>query len=166
MQVPLWELWRRLPPPRTKIRCWRKHASMHQSLSLASEINWLRVWKAARDRGPFWTNICISQTFDKLLTKERNCHKYDSSIPADISFFSHLTQITSPTLWTSTASWQTSAQRTLIQTLTLFITWDHLSLCFIPILIVFLFYYVNTIYPLHWGQNKSLKKPKTSMHGG
>ena len=72
-----------------------KEACKHQSVSLASEINWLRVWEAARDRGLFWTKI--SQTFYKLLTKplfgERNCHKCDSCIPEDISFFDrHLIQ--------------------------------------------------------------------------
>ena len=127
-----------------------KEACKHQSVSLASEINWLRVWEAARDRGPFWTKI--SQTFYKLLTKplfeERNCHKCDSRIPDDISFSAILLKIMPPTLWTLIVSWPTSAQRTLIQTLTLSIVWDHLSLCFIPILNCLNhfspFYYINT----------------------
>ena len=75
-----------------------EEASKHQSVSLASEINWLRVWEAARDKGPFWTNI--AQTFYKLLTRplfgERFCHKCDASIQEDISFFSHLTQNHAP----------------------------------------------------------------------
>ena len=66
----------------------------HQSVSLASEINWLRVWEAARDKGAFWTNI--AQTFYKLLTRplfgERTCQLCDAPIQEDISFFSHLTQ--------------------------------------------------------------------------
>ena len=30
-------------------------AGSHESTSLASQVNWLRVWEAARDRGPYWT---------------------------------------------------------------------------------------------------------------
>ena len=75
-----------------------EEACKHQSVSLASEINWLRVWEAARDKGPFWTNI--SQSFYKLLTKplfgERICHKCDTFIQEDVSFFSHLTQHHAP----------------------------------------------------------------------
>ena len=54
-----------------------KEACKHQSVSLASEINWLQLnweFEAARDKGPFWTKT--SQSFYKLLTKplfgERN----------------------------------------------------------------------------------------------
>ena len=75
-----------------------KEACKHQSVSLSSEINWLRVWEAARDKGSFWTKI--SQSFYKLLTKplfgERNCHRCDSPIPEDSSFFNHLTQSHAP----------------------------------------------------------------------
>ena len=82
----------------TDRRLMLEEASKHQSVSLASEINWLRVWEAARDKGPFWTNI--AQTFYKLLTRplfgERFCHKCDASIQEDISFFSHLTQNHAP----------------------------------------------------------------------
>ena len=96
-----------------------KEACKHQPVSLASEINWLQFWEAARHRGPFWTKI--SQIVYKLLTKplfeERNCHKCDSRIPEDISFSAILLKIMSPTLWTLIVSWPTSAQRTLIQTL-------------------------------------------------
>ena len=82
----------------TDRRLMLEEASKHQSVSLASEINWLRVWEAARDKGPFWTNI--AQTFYKLLTRplfgERFCNKCDASIQEDISFFSHLTQNHAP----------------------------------------------------------------------
>ena len=82
----------------TDRRLMLEEASKHQSVSLASEINLLRVWEAARDKGPFWTNI--AQTFYKLLTRplfgERFCHKCDASIQEDISFFSHLTQNHAP----------------------------------------------------------------------
>ena len=67
----------------------------HQSVSQASEINWLRVWEAARDKGPYWTKI--SQSFYKLLTKplfgERICQLCDSYIPEHTSFFCHLTPV-------------------------------------------------------------------------
>ena len=73
-------------------------ASKHQSVSLASEINWLRIWEAARDRGLFWTKI--TQSYFKLMTKplfgERICNKCESPIPEDISFFSHLIQTHKP----------------------------------------------------------------------
>ena len=35
----------------------QKEAGFHQSVSLASEINWLRVWEASRDKGLFWTKM-------------------------------------------------------------------------------------------------------------
>ena len=73
-------------------------ASKHQSVSLASEINWLRIWETARDRGLFWTKI--TQSFFKLMTKplfgERTCNKCESPIPEDISFFRHLIQTHTP----------------------------------------------------------------------
>ena len=105
-------------------RAHARRALMRCSVSLASEINWIRVWEAARDRGPFWTKI--SQSFYKQLTKplfgERNCHKCDSGFTQrDISFSSILVKIMPPTLWILIVSWPTSAQRILIQTLTLFI---------------------------------------------
>ena len=37
----------------TDRRLMLEEASKHPSVSLASEINWLRVWEAARDKGPF-----------------------------------------------------------------------------------------------------------------
>ena len=49
----------------TKIRTMHT-TGKHQSVCLAKEVNWLRVWEAARDRGRFWANI--SQTSFKLLT--------------------------------------------------------------------------------------------------
>ena len=75
-----------------------EEASKYQSVSQASEINWLRVWEAARDKGPYWTKI--SQSFYKLLTKplfgERICQLCDSYISEHTSFFCHLTQVHTP----------------------------------------------------------------------
>ena len=34
-----------------------KNAANHQSVKLAKDINWLKIWEAARDRGQFWTGI-------------------------------------------------------------------------------------------------------------
>ena len=74
-----------------------EEAGQHQSVCLTREVNWLRVWEAARDRGQFWTNI--SQSFFKLLTmllfgdRHRMC---DGSIPEDTSFFTHLSQDHTP----------------------------------------------------------------------
>ena len=69
-------------------------ACKHQSVTLASEINWLRVWEAARDKGPYWTNV--AQSFYRILTRplfgDRVCNKCDSVIQEDTSYFSHLTQ--------------------------------------------------------------------------
>ena len=41
-------------------------AAKHQSVKLALNINWLRVWENARDKGPYWTRI--TQSFFKVLT--------------------------------------------------------------------------------------------------
>ena len=69
-------------------------ACKHQSVTLASKINWLRVWEAARDKGPYWTNV--AQSFYRILTRplfgDRVCNKCDSVIQEDTSYFSHLTQ--------------------------------------------------------------------------
>ena len=69
-------------------------ACKHQPVTLASEINWLRVWEAARDKGPYWTNV--AQSFYRILTRplfgDRVCNKCDSVIQEDTSYFSHLTQ--------------------------------------------------------------------------
>ena len=34
-----------------------ENADNHQSVKLAKEVNWLKVWDAARDCGHFWTGI-------------------------------------------------------------------------------------------------------------
>ena len=69
-----------------------EEAGQHQSVCLAREVNWLRVWEATRDRDWFWTNI--SQSFFNLLTMslfgDRRCRMCDDSIPEDTSFFTHL----------------------------------------------------------------------------
>ena len=66
-------------------------AENHQSVRLAKEVNWLKVWDAARDRGRFWTGIV--QSFFKLLTTplfgERVCLKCNSAIPPDTTFIEH-----------------------------------------------------------------------------
>ena len=41
-----------------------KEAGLHQSVSLASEINWLQVWEAVRDKGPqSGTKVHFGQRF-------------------------------------------------------------------------------------------------------
>ena len=71
-----------------------EEARIHQSVSLAKDVNWLRVWEAARDRGQYWTNIF--QSFFKLMTtplfSDRHCRICDCSIPDDTGFFTHLVQ--------------------------------------------------------------------------
>ena len=41
-------------------------SAQHQSVRLATGINWLHFWVAARDRGPYWSRT--AQSFFKLLT--------------------------------------------------------------------------------------------------
>ncbi len=68
-------------------------AETHSSTSLASRVNWLRIWEAARDRGPYWTTI--AQSFYRLLTTplfgDRTCWKCSDVIPPSLSFIDHLT---------------------------------------------------------------------------
>ena len=68
-----------------------KNAENHQSVKLAKDINWLKIWEAARDRGQFWTGIV--QSFYKLLTTpvfgDRICWKCDAVIPPHVSFIEH-----------------------------------------------------------------------------
>ena len=102
-----------------------EEASKHQSVSQASEINWLRVWEAARDKGPYWTKI--SQTFYKLLTKplfgERICQLCDSYIPEHTLVSSAISlKFTPQATLTSVTSWITSTRETLTQTLHLSIS--------------------------------------------
>ena len=67
-------------------------AAKHQSVKLALNINWLRVWQNARDKGPYWTRI--TQSFFKVLTYplfgDRCCPKCSTTIPSDISYCEHL----------------------------------------------------------------------------
>ena len=37
-----------------------EEACKHQSVNLVSKINWLWVWEATRDKGPYWTHINCS----------------------------------------------------------------------------------------------------------
>ena len=67
-----------------------KEACKHQSVSLASEIKWLRVWEAARDEGP-------AAVLDKDLTSI-SCllslsseREIATSVTLPFQFLSHLT---------------------------------------------------------------------------
>ncbi len=68
-------------------------AETHSSTSLASRVNWLRIWEATRDRGLYWTTI--AQSFYRLLTTplfgDRTCWKCSDVIPPSLSFIDHLT---------------------------------------------------------------------------
>ena len=102
-----------------------KEACKYQSVSLASEINRLQVWKAARDKAHFGQRS-RSCWLSLSLEGENN-----SPIPVDNFFSATLLKIMPLTL---AVSWLTFTHRTLILTLTPFIVWDHLSLHFIPLL--------------------------------
>ena len=61
----------------------------HQSVLLAKDINWPKVWEAARDRGR------IVQSFYRLLLTtpvfgDRICWKCDLVIPPHVSFIEHI----------------------------------------------------------------------------
>ena len=64
-------------------------------MSLASSINWLRIWEDARDNGQFWTKI--TQQFYKLITtplfEECQCPKCKELIPISTSFIEHFQSI-------------------------------------------------------------------------
>lgn len=68
-----------------------ENAANHQSVKLAKDINWLKIWDDARDRGQFWTGIV--QSFYRLLTTpvfgDRICWKCDSVIPPHVNFIEH-----------------------------------------------------------------------------
>ena len=79
-------------------QCLVDEACKHQSVNLASSINWLRVWEAARDRGPYWSYI--AQSFYRAITKplfgDRSCVTCGSHIPESVSSFQHLTETHAP----------------------------------------------------------------------
>ena len=50
----------------------------HQSVKLACNINWLRVWESARDKGPYWTRT--AQSFYVCSTE----------VPRELSYIEHL----------------------------------------------------------------------------
>ena len=79
-------------------QCLVEEACKHQSVNLASSINWLRVWEAARDRGPYWSYI--AQSFYRAITKplfgDRSCVTCGSHIPESVSSFQHLTETHAP----------------------------------------------------------------------
>ena len=68
-----------------------QEAANHQSVILASKVNWLRVWEAAREKGQYWTGIV--QSFYRPLTTpvlgERTCRICGSFISPDTSFIEH-----------------------------------------------------------------------------
>ena len=67
-----------------------QEACKHQSVTLAKDVNWLRVWEAARDKGPYWTRT--TQSFFKILTTplfgDRTCRLCNCIISSDL-FFTH-----------------------------------------------------------------------------
>ena len=75
-----------------------EEACKHQSVNLASKINWLRVWEAARDKGPYWTYIVQSfyRTMTRPLFGARSCPRCGSHIPESMSSFQHLTEVHAP----------------------------------------------------------------------
>ena len=68
-----------------------QEAANHQCIMLASKVNWLCVWEAAREKGQYWCGIV--QSFYRLLTTpvfgKRTCRICGSFIPADTSFIEH-----------------------------------------------------------------------------
>ncbi len=64
----------------------------HQSTLLASHVNLLRVWEAARDLGPYWTTV--TQSFYRLLTTpifgNRICWKCSNQTLPSLCFVEHL----------------------------------------------------------------------------
>ena len=69
-----------------------KDASSHPSVSLASSINWLRIWEDARDNGQFWTKI-TQQFITTPLFEDRQCPKCKELIPISTSFIEHFQSI-------------------------------------------------------------------------
>ncbi len=67
-------------------------ASQHLSVSFVANINWLRIWDAVRDRGPYWSKITPS--FFRVLTfplfGDRLCRVCSTEIPEDICYYEHL----------------------------------------------------------------------------
>ena len=60
----------------------------HQSVKLACNINWLRVWEPARDKGPYWTRT--AQSFYRILTSplfgDRICRVCSTEVPRELSY--------------------------------------------------------------------------------
>ena len=70
----------------------QKEAITHSSVRAVSTINWLQVWEAARDFGPYHTKIM--QRFYKLVTTplfgDRLCPHCTAQIDESNSFLDHL----------------------------------------------------------------------------
>ncbi len=62
------------------------------SVRFVANINWLRIWDAVRDRGPYWSKV--TQSFFRVLTfplfGDRLCHVCSTEIPEDICYYEHL----------------------------------------------------------------------------
>ena len=67
-------------------------SARHQSVRLATGINWLRFWEAVRNRVPYWSRT--AQSFFKLLTspvfEDRVCLKCSQAIPTESTYIEHL----------------------------------------------------------------------------
>ena len=57
-------------------------------VKLAIKINWLRIWEAARDRGPYWSRAAQPLTFP--LFGDRVCRKCLQAIPIELTYIEHL----------------------------------------------------------------------------
>ena len=69
-----------------------QEVALHPSVKLAANINWLYIWDAVRDRGPYWSRI--TQSFFKILTRplfgNRQCYVCSTEIPINTTYFEHL----------------------------------------------------------------------------
>ena len=61
-------------------------------ITLASNINWLWVWEAARDEGPYQPTLCklSIKSWQDRSSEKRSCPTCSHQIPENISFFQHL----------------------------------------------------------------------------
>ena len=67
-----------------------EEAGQHQSVCLAREVKWLRVWEAATSHSHFLKLLTMP------LFEDRRCRMCDGSIPEDTNFFTHLSQDHTP----------------------------------------------------------------------
>ena len=107
-----------------------ENAANHQSVKLAKDINWLKIWDDARDRGQFWTGIV--QSFYRLLTTpvfgDRICWKCDSVIPPNVNFIEHFSHshVTGSTSLNSLLISDSELNTNILHSMKLFIsTYSH-----------------------------------------